>query len=363
MSVRDKIQKEIVEAIKSHKFNCIIDVIPRTGKSKAIIDCLKLLPNKKILISAPYVTTLDSWKKEFVKWDYKGDVTLTTAVSLGSHELDDFDLIIIDECHLLSPAKLAILKASKTSKILMSGTISSKTLDKLRDSLKLKLAYEYGIEQGIKDKIVSDIEINIVSVPLDNKRKYIKGGNKANPFLTTEKQNYEYNSKRLRQAFAITKKTGNQDYVKLVAGARARAIYAYESKIEWTKKLIAKLPEKKLIFTKLTANDLCEHKHDSKTKEDNLSLFIENKITELQVCQMVSVGITILDLKLIIVHQFDSSSQTGMQKLMRAANYVDGEKAIIYMMTYQDTQDEVWVQKAVSMFPDSKINYIHYKNI
>ena len=48
---------------------------------------------------------------------------------------------------------------------------------------------------------------------------------------------------------------------------------------------------------------------------------------------------------------------------MRACNYIDGEKAIIYMICYQDTQDEVWVNKAVSMFPNSKINHIHYKNI
>ena len=59
----------------------------------------------------------------------------------------------------------------------------------------------------------------------------------------------------------------------------------------------------------------------------------------------------------------NSSSETGMQSIMRACNYQDGEKAVIYILAYQDTQDEKWVDKAISMFPKSKINYIHYKNI
>jgi superfamily II DNA or RNA helicase len=363
MLIRDKIQAEIVESIKKNNYNCILDVIPRTGKSKALIDALKLIPDKKILISAPYLTVLDSWRNEFVKWDYNGDVTLTTAISIATHTLDDYDLLVIDECHLLSPAQLAYIKPSKARKVLMSGTISKLTLKSLQDSLKLPLGYSYGIKQGIKNKIVSDVEINIIGVPLDDTKKYIEGGNKTNRFLTTEKQNYDYNSKKLRQAFAIAKKTGKQDYVKLVAGTRARAVYAYTSKQEWTKKLLDKLKDKTLVFTMLTSNDLCEYKHDSKTKEDNLSKFIEGEIDTLQVVKMASVGVTIKDLKCCVFHQLTSSSETGMQSIMRACNYMNDEKATIYIFCYQDTQDEVWVNKAISMFPQDKINYIHYKNI
>jgi superfamily II DNA or RNA helicase len=357
------IQKEALDSIIKHKYNCILKIIPRLGKTKLLIDSFKLLKDKRILISAPYLSVLKAWSNEFIKWEYGGEVTLTTAVSLGSHTLNDYDLVVIDECHLLSPNQLEILNGYKGNKILMSGTMSKDTLKLLKDTLKLQLAYEYSIEQGIKDKVISDVEINIITVPLDATRKYIEAGVKDKKFLSTEKDNYEYHSKKLRQSFAIAKQTGNNQYVKLVAGARARQIYAYESKQEWTKKLIQKLPQKKLIFTKLTANDLCEYKYDSKTKEDNLTKFIEGEINDLQVVNMVSVGVTIPDLKVIVVHQFDSSSQTGMQKIMRACNYIDDEKAVIYIFCYQETQDEKWVQKAVSMFPESKINYIHYKNI
>ena len=216
---------------------------------------------------------------------------MCTTVSLEKEDFNNYDIIIVDECHLLSPRQLAVLKTFKGKMILMSGTISNITIKELKDVLKRPLAYKYTIEQGIRDRIVSDVEINIVSVPLDDKRKYIKGGTKKKSFLTTERANYDYNSKKLRQAFAIAKSTGNNQYVKLVAGARARQVYAYESKQEWTKKLIKKLgDQKKLIFTMLTSNDLTKYKHDSKTKEDNLSRFIDNEINELQVVKMASVG-------------------------------------------------------------------------
>jgi len=362
--IRDRIQTQALEALKKHSYNCILSIIPRLGKSKIIIDALKEIPNKKILISAPYNTVLDSWRQEFVKWEYEGDVTLTNSRSIEKHELDTYDLIVIDECHLLSARQIKHLKPSKAHKILMSGTMSKDTLKSLKGSLKLKLAYHYDIKQGIKDKVISDVEINIIHVPLDTSNKYIEAGTKDKKFKSTERDNYDYHSKRLRQAFAIAKKNGNHDYVKLVAGARARQVYAYESKQEHTKKLIKKLSkEKKLIFTMLTANNLTEYKHDSKTKEDNLSKFIEGSINELQVVKMASVGVTIPNLKCCIFHQMNSSSETGMQSIMRACNYMEDEKAIIYILAYQDTQDEKWVEKAVSMFPRDKINYIHYKNI
>lgn len=364
MNIRDKIQKDIVDSIEAHDYNCIIDVIPRLGKSKVIIDALNRLKPKNTLITVKYNTVLDSWDQEFTKWNYTSSVSKCTTVSLEKENLNEYDLIIVDECHLLSPRQLAVLKRYKGRMILMSGTISKTTIQTLTGALKRSLAYKYTIEQGIKDKIVSDVEINIISVPLDTTQKNIEGGTKKKRFFTTEKQNYDYNSKRLRQAFAIAKKTGNQDYVKLVAGARARAVYKYKSKQEWTKKLIKQLgKQKKLIFTMLTDNDLTKYKHDSKTKEDNLSLFIEDKINELQVVKMASVGVTVPNLKCCIFHQMNSSSETGMQSIMRACNYQDGQKAVIYILCYQDTQDEKWVDKAVSMFPKDKINYIHYKSL
>jgi len=80
--IRDRIQTQALEALKKHSYNCILSIIPRLGKSKIIIDALKEIPNKKILISAPYNTVLDSWRQEFVKWEYEGDVTLTNSRSI-----------------------------------------------------------------------------------------------------------------------------------------------------------------------------------------------------------------------------------------------------------------------------------------
>jgi superfamily II DNA or RNA helicase len=180
-SIRDRIQSEAIKAIKKAKYTGIIDVSPRVGKSKLIIDCLNLLKKKpKIIITAPYNTILDSWREEFDKWSYKHKETtsLINQRSLSKVDLDNFDLIIIDECHSLSDFQIGILRASKTRKLGMSGSISDSTKQRLRDTLNLKIIYKYTVDEAVDDDIVSDYEINIITLPLDQNKKYIEAGSK-----------------------------------------------------------------------------------------------------------------------------------------------------------------------------------------
>jgi hypothetical protein len=44
-------------------------------------------------------------------------------------------------------------------------------------------------------------------------------------------------------------------------------------------------------------------------------------------------------------------------------NYEEGEKATIYIFAYEGTNDEKWVQKAISLLNPDKINFIHHKSI
>jgi hypothetical protein len=74
--------------------------------------------------------------------------------------------------------------------------------------------------------------------------------------------------------------------------------------------------------------------------------------------------ITIPNLKVGIFHQIQGQPASATQKILRMCNFVDkNTTAKIYIIYYQDTVDEKWVKKALEIFDEDKIKYIHYKNL
>lgn len=369
MSVRDRIQGEASQAIVNNAFQGIINCSPRVGKSRILILALKKLKKKvPILITYPTNNIRDSWIEEFKKWDYNNyHIDLLNQRSLhklSKKQLNEYKIVVSDECHSLSPAQLTILMSFKGRLLGLSGSINKDTKDRLEAFLGLVEIYNYSVSEAIEDEIIADYRIKIITLPLNSTIKYIDAGSKAKPFKTTEAAHYKYLTRQFIQAAAVAKKDHSKDgWVKSILGRRARAIYGYQSKIELTKKLLTKLDGKVLVFTGLTANDICEHKHDSKTEEDNLTKFKNGEIDRVQCVDQVSMGQTISDLKQGVFHQLKSNSELMLQKALRMCNYEDGKPATIYILCYENTNDEKWVNKAVAMLDSNKIEYLHHKNI
>lgn len=369
MTIRDRIQEEASNAIVSNKFQGIIDCSPRVGKSLILILALKQLKTKiPILITYPTNNIGESWLEEFDKWDYNNNhidlLNQRSLHKLSKKELNKYKVIVSDECHSLSEAQLTHLMSFKGRMLGLSGSINKDTKDRLEAFLGLTTIYYYPVSEAIEDDIIADYKIKIITLPLNSTIKYIPAGSKAKPFLTTEEAHYKYLTRQFIQASASAKKDPSKEgWVKSIIGKRARAIYGYTSKIELTKKLLTKLEGKVLVFTGLTANDICEYKHDSKTEEDNLSRFKDGEINHIQVCDQVSMGQTIPELKIGVFHQLKSNSQLMLQKALRMCNYEDGKPATIYILCYENTNDEKWVNKAVAMLDPDKIEYLHHKNI
>lgn len=369
MSVRDRIQKEASDAIIKHKFQGIVDCSPRVGKSRILILALKQLKKKiPILITYPTNNIKDSWEEEFEKWNYNNDhidlLNQRSLHTLTKKELNSYKVIISDECHSLSSNQLSILSSFKGRITGLSGSINKDTKDRLEAILGLTTVYHYSVAEAVEDEIIADYRIKIITLSLDNTKKYIQAGSKAKPFKTTEEADYKYLTRQFIQAAAVAKKDPSKEgWVKSILGKRARAVYGYQSKIDLCKKLLTTLEGKVLVFTGLTSNDIVPYKYDSKQGEDNLNLFKEGKINHLQVVERLSMGQTIPNLKTGVFHQLKSNSELMLQKALRMCNYEDGIPATIYILCYENTNDEKWVQKAVSMLDQSKIEYLHHKNI
>lgn len=368
---RHEVQYAARQTFLEHKEG-ILHISMGVGKTKIGIDILD--ESKKTLVAAPYKSVLETWKEEFKKWD-KSDknVTYTTTASLGKHTDKTFDLVILDEIHLFSENQLN--KIPKGPVLGLSGTISDNTKEFIREITGLEVIFNYTLENAIRDGIIADYKIKVVEVILDAKDKYVTGGTKLKPFLTTEQAQYDYLTKQFNQlkfaewnAFGAQKKKYSMLKMQ-IASKRAKLIYSCKTKIEAAKKVINKHDESRLlIFTTLTesANQLSDYQYHSKADKDNLDLFSSGKIDKLAVVNMANVGLNIKPLNKAVVHQFQSSEETAQQRMGRLLRleYNNPDKvAEVWVICLVNTVDEEWTKSALKNIPKNKIEYIHLKNL
>lgn len=343
MDIREIVQNTGVSRIMQSLFtkNIYIDVAPRVGKSKILIDVFKVtgMDTSDILITIPSLIIKKSWINEFKKWgfDFKGKILHKSQ--LAKIDLKQFKLIIVDEVHDLSNNNVKFLIEAKKPILGLSGSISDKTKKELFFSLRMQCVFTYTKEQAIADKIISDYKIYLVPIDLDNKQMYYYGS-----VATTEKGYYNILCDRYDKA---------RDYSHLAkmkaASVRARFLYNAKSKINKTIEL-ARNHERCLIFTqpKVVADQLATSYHGS--SKDTLQDFMKGKTNKLSCCKMLSMGITIPNLKTVIFHQMQGSEESAIQKCLRAMNFDDYRTAEIYVVYYKNTVDELWVKNALKTF-------------
>ena len=200
MNKREEVQIKATKKVLESGFNGILNISPRVGKTKVILDALTSLNKHKfdnVLVTAPYTDILNSWKEEHTKWKCSVPLEYTTNVSLSKQDVPD--LLVIDECQELSPANIEWIKESNIKHIiLMSGTIGEKTYKNL-SVLGRKEIYKYSIDEAIEDGIVNDYEIKIQYIPLNNTNKYISAGTKDKSWLQTEYADYTWLDKNFKK--------------------------------------------------------------------------------------------------------------------------------------------------------------------
>ena len=125
---------------------------------------------QQFFIAYPDNKIKQSWIDEFEIMNYNDEkVTYTTHLSLHKYQNERFDVVILDEIHLLSEAQL--LAAYELLKINpcvlgLTGTLAHDTRMTIKHVLGLGVIAEYSIEQAIKEGVIANYEISVVSVPL-----------------------------------------------------------------------------------------------------------------------------------------------------------------------------------------------------
>lgn len=360
MNKREEIQRQGTQAIVDNRFVGILEMSPRVGKTKTTIDALKVVEKEiNVLILAPFSEIIKGWKKEFITWGQNPNISVEYSIanSLKKNK-KTYHLIIADEIHQYNLKVLQRLKIEqlKGTRILgLTGTLDGATEFTLNQMFNLNVIYSYDIEQAIKDKIVSDYRIHCIGCELDNTDKYIVAGTEEKPFKQTELEAYNYWNTR----YNLTKKQQKWSQLTFLMLKRKDIIYNSKTKIQKTNEIVEKL-KRCLIFTsrQLIAEEVSEKAFHSNSDKKALTDFQSGHINKLGVVSMVSMGVTILDLKDVVFQQLKSDENTAIQQAMRAMNMEDDRVANIYIVYLKNTQDEVWLQSALKGFNKNKIQYL-----
>jgi|TARA_R110000822_G_scaffold63780_13_gene156652 superfamily II DNA or RNA helicase len=360
MTIRDKRQKEFADIWLSHGKFGILNLCPRFGKIRTTINILdQMNDNCTMLIAYPDNKIKQSWIDEFELMGYINEnITYTTHRSIEKN-LGEYDIIIIDEIHLLSEAQTNTCKEliEQNDYVLgLTGTLSKWSKKELLYALDLSVIAEYPIHKAIEEGVIADYQITVVQVPLDNTviQEYTKKNIKK-----TELQQYKYISGTIRK---MMYSGGNSMFARL---ARMRIIQNSLSKQKMTKSILNKYKDERiLVFCGITkiADALGIPSHHSKSKDKEAFVkFAEGEGNHMAVVKIGNTGVTYKPLNKVIINYFDSNAENLAQKINRcmAMEYdTPDKKSEIYIISSNESVELKWLEKALEFFDKSKVKYV-----
>lgn len=356
-SIRDIRQEEFAQMWLDSDRRKILNLCPRFGKIRTSILALEKIKPESILIAYPDNKIKESWQADFEELEFDDSiVTYTTHLSLKKYADQSFDVVIIDEIHLLSEAQIEVCKDlfDVNGQILgLTGTLSSWTERTLEEELDLHVIATYPIEKAIEEGVIVDYEIHVIRVPLDN---VVYNDYKGK--LKTEKKQFE------ALTWVVNKLQNTGQNTMFMRLARMRLIQSSLAKLNATKALLAKhADERVLVFCGVTkiADSLGIPSFHSKSSEKQLfEDFAEGKGNHLAVVKIGNTGVTYKPLDKVIINYFDSNAENLAQKIMRCTAFEydnESKKAQIYIISTTEPVEQKWLNKALDLFEKDKIFY------
>jgi superfamily II DNA or RNA helicase len=357
LTLRDKRQQEFAQVFLDNGKNGILNLCPRFGKIYTTINILeKLDKDINILIAYPDLKIKSAWEQDFLARKYKNsNIIYTTHLSIKKHTEVLFDLVILDEIHLLSDAQIEAVKDLQTDNVLgLTGTLCYFTERTLKNELDLDVLAEYPIEQAIKEGVITDYEIRVISVALDNKVE----NNYKGKWKSEKKQFDAY-------GWVIDQMERQRKSTMFLRLARMRIVQSSLAKLNKTKELLAKHKDERiLVFCGVTkiADALGIPVYHSKAGDKQVfEDFASGKGNHLAVVKIGNTGVTYKPLNRVIINYFDSNAENLAQKINRcmAMEYnTPDKKAHIYIICSTEEVEKKWLKKALEFFDSKKIAYL-----
>lgn len=346
------------------------------GKSKIavdrVIELLKEKPLATILLVVPTTRLRDSnWKEEFEKWgaaDAWTRVNRSCYVSINRFDNTHWDLVILDEAHNITPYNSVFFDSNNVKETIGLTATPPRDDDKIELLDKYApICFIYRMDEAVNEGLVAPYKITIYSVPLDRNDKYIQGGTKAKPFMSTEAAHYLYLCKRIDAANFM-----GDTMKKITRIARMTFLKNLKSKSDAIRTLLgaASLEERMVIFcgsiaqAEIILPDQCYHSAlRGKTKDDGLNNFIAGITSKLTCVSALNEGINIPLVDSAVISSFDSNPKNMTQRIGRIVRLRPGHVAQIHILVSQGTAEETWIAKALVDFDSANIVYNDIRNV
>lgn len=371
--IKDKIQKEAVKSIYSTntgstlkpKCRALLTMCTGSGKSRCALMFMDEIKAEKIALLVPTEKLRDdNWKQEYDDWgftEYWDKTTRLCYASASKYSLSEYDLVILDECHRITELSYQFFIQNTIHNIVALTATPPQELVKIQliSKMKLTVTYHLSIDDAVRLGIVADYNIDVIFTTLNSIDKVIKAGNKSKPFLQTELEAYNYFTKTINFLINGFKKD-------MAIYGRLRLLNDLPSKTKVAQRILEYFNmsnNKILIFCGSInqAETLCDNSFHSKSKDTGLKAFMKDEIKYLSCVKALNEGISIPNLDIGMFVAFTSKELELTQRIGRIIRWREGHKAKLIIICCKDTQDEIWLEKAMINIDKDKVSY--YDNV
>ena len=360
MSKRDQIQKDALTVAINNK-RCGLGISMGVGKTLIglkYIDHLQGVNNKKVrvLVVAPKLSIFDSWRSDAEKFSIDiSDVSFTTYLSLNKNSPQDYDVVILDECHSLLPNHIGFLGAFQGRILGLTGTPPRHDKSDKGQMVNAfcPIIFRYITDDAVEDNILNDYRIIVHKMSLSSANT-IPVNIKDKSFYTSEIKNYAYWTQRVYDA-----NTPKQRQITSIM--RMRALMDFKTKETYAKDLLNDIDEKCIVFcnTQDQADRVCKDSVHSNNPDadENLQRFKDGDIEKLSCVLQLNEGVNIPELRAgIIMHAYGNERKSN-QRIGRLLRLNPTETATVHILCYKNTIDEKWVEDALKDLDSTKIKY------
>lgn len=366
-----------------------IKAIMRSGKTRPVLQFLIESKFNKVLWIIDNVKEKGEIQNEcniINNPDYYKNLTLVHPVSISNIDIKEYDITIFNECQNITENIYNVIKDSKII-VGLTGTYPYYNETKLNLLQKLGLdniIYDYSLNDGIEDNIVSDLsifvtnlkdctldwkvknriknisiidlQIEVINVQISiNQEEIDKFGDYKDCSLEDKNKLKElYNKNRiLRNSLTpfYEDKKNNSMFLQ-------RSLNSLSCLVEFAKDLINKHKDKSILIFCSSAKqskEITKYNYNDKTTDEYLDKFNNNEINHLALVKKAGTGYTFKrPIDVIILLDVNSNM---MQKIGRGLinNKSDNLKVII---PYVIEQQLKWIEKSFIEIDSDKIQYL-----
>jgi superfamily II DNA or RNA helicase len=371
-SKRDEIQNAAVDTWVQAGKKGTLNLSTGIGKTFCFIKATRLLPkgSKILFLAETTQREIDLEKdlaffKKLFKYDLKKTHQLTFLCYQSAYKLVDqeWDFVCADEIHSsLTPQYVQFYKNNTYKHIMgLSATVDRNTayLDEEGNQLTKGLwvdqiapvCFKYNLNQAVEDGTTKKLRMFIINHGLDLVNKNVPAGTKAAPFMTTEKESYDYWDNQFKKALFLPDGNMKTFKIRTTSAARAKVLYTLPSKIREVLKLLQAVKGKTLVFgnsieaLSLVTPNVISNKNSEKANAQLRQDFDAGKVDTIASFKMLKQGANLKDLDNTILMSYYSKELDMIQAIGRQR--VNNKTGNIFIYVTSGTQEIKWYRKAM----------------